>query len=84
MKTYIVLGTYYGDWIESMSIDTLILAVFDSLEKAEDFKSKQPPKIKGGFDNEYEYDENGDVCGCKTISHYDIDVNYRIEEFEIN
>ncbi len=69
--------------MEDNKDDKLVKAVFDSLDKANQFVSEQPLTIDGGWDHEYIYDDNGDIVSCDYVSMYQLNVSYYVLEFEI-
>jgi hypothetical protein len=83
MKVYIVMETVYGDWMEDNKDVKFVKAVFDSLDKANQFVSMQPLTTDGGWNEEYIYDDNGDVIDSNYVSMYQLNVSYYVSEFEI-
>ena len=83
MKVYIVTETVYGYWMEDNKDVNFVKAVFDSLDKANDFVSEQPLTTDGGWNEEYIYDDNGDVIDSNYVLMYQLNVSYYITEFEI-
>lgn len=83
MKAYVVTETVYGDWMEDNKDVNFVKAVFDSLDKANQFVSEQPLTTDGGWNEEYIYDDNGDVIDSNYVPMYQLNVSYYVSEFEI-
>jgi hypothetical protein len=83
MKVYIVITTIIGNWVEDFQDSVFTDKVFSTLEKAEEYINLQPKEVPNGYIDNYQYDDEGNICGSEWESQYNSPTHYRIVETEV-
>ncbi len=83
MKVYIVMTTIIGHWVEDNQNNIFISKIFSTKEKAEEYINLQPKEVPNGYIDNYQYDDEGNICGSEWESQYNSPAYYHIVETEV-